>query len=174
VIGGAQAELPPREKKVTMKVPSIRLNSQKALSRHSLMPKNHGQAIDEGVMGYAYHSASIVNVGNVGENETFKNLFVRTCAATVSELCMPIWMYGKIVSLLNVEDAQENAFSPEEVESLRVLINQAGAVFERIHEGNLVSLQSVQLLASIHKCSLLQLKRPLALIHSTAVASCAA
>jgi PAS domain S-box-containing protein len=118
---------------------TIRLNSQKALSRQFRMPNNHTQRLDEGVVGYAYQSTSIVNIRNVSEDETFKTVFIRTCPSTVSELCMPIWMDGKIVSLLNIEDAQENAFSPEEVESLRVLLNEAGVVFERIRADNLHS-----------------------------------
>ena len=111
---------------------TIRLNSQKALSRKFRIPKNYSQALDKGVLGYAYQRDSIVNVGNIDDDETFKNLYVRNCSATASELCMPIRMNGKIVSLLNVEDPQENAFSPEEVKSLEVLLNEAGAVFERI------------------------------------------
>ena len=49
---------------------------------------------------------------------------------------MPIFAEGRIILLLNVEHSQENAFSPEEVEALRILLNDAGSLFNRIREDN--------------------------------------
>jgi PAS domain S-box-containing protein len=116
---------------------ALRLNTQKSLSRRFSIPRNYTQPLDEGLLGHAYKLQQAVNVGNVSLDETFSKLFIRACPLTVSELCIPILVDGKITSILNVEDPQENAFSPEEVESLRVLLTEAGAAFERIRADNL-------------------------------------
>jgi PAS domain S-box-containing protein len=114
---------------------SIVLNNQKAVSKHFQLPAKHRQRLDKGLLGLAYRQGQAVNVGNVEEG-VFREHFIKACPLTVSELCIPLRANGRIVALLNIEDHHENAFSPEEVRSLEVLLDEAGAVFERIRRDN--------------------------------------
>jgi PAS domain S-box-containing protein len=115
---------------------TLRLNNQKAVSKRLLITPGHSQRFTEGLLGWAYTNKAIINVPNVETDERSKNVFLRAIANTVSELCIPIMIEGRVVSLLNAEDPRENAFSPEEVESLSDLVSEAGAVFERIRRDN--------------------------------------
>jgi PAS domain S-box-containing protein len=79
---------------------------------------------DEGILGEAYRSNKTINIGNVLDRPNF----VRANERTMSELCIPISLGGKIRWLLNVEDEAENAFSEDEKGALEEIVDEVNSV----------------------------------------------
>jgi PAS domain S-box-containing protein len=86
--------------------------------------------IDRGLLGRAYREQTPVNAGDVNAEE-FRKDYNRTFKQTRSELCLPVVMHGKVSWLVNVEDPQRNAFAPEEVRELSLILTQVVALLER-------------------------------------------
>lgn len=101
------------------------------------------QAIDQGILGYVYRKGEDVNIGNVEKDLRFKDLFSRISQSTRSELCMPIKVGGSVYALLNIEDSKENAFAPEEVTALRLVLSEVETALEGFRSRKLQ--QSMQL-----------------------------
>jgi putative methionine-R-sulfoxide reductase with GAF domain len=75
------------------------------------------------VLGAVYQSQKPVNIGNLPHDAQFKNVAIRRFASlSLSELCLPITIRNRVCWMLNVEDSRENAFSPEEVAELEVIM----------------------------------------------------
>jgi PAS domain S-box-containing protein len=106
----------------------IRLLSQSASSDYAV-EEGYAQSMDKGILGYVCNTDQDVRIDNVNSDPQFKDVFVRLRRGTVSELCMPIRVNGRISALLNVEDKHENAFALEEQEKLRSLLDEIGGLF---------------------------------------------
>lgn len=102
----------------------IHLLEQAASNDKYLLAKNYEQKIDEGVLGYVSQHKAIVNIGNVDENEKFKDMYLHAVkpAHMKSELCIPITFSGTFW-LLNIEDQQIDAFHQEEQKEICTVMN---------------------------------------------------
>jgi PAS domain S-box-containing protein len=103
------------------------------------LPPEYIQPLDKGVLGVAFAENRDVKIDNIDADIRYRDIYVRSRNASKSELCMRIMVGGEIRWLLNIEDSQENAFSNEEKKTLRDLLDQVGALIERITTTNLIS-----------------------------------
>jgi len=116
----------------------IRLLSQSGSSVYAV-DDGYSQSMDKGILGYVCNTDQDVRIDNVTLDPLFKGSFVRLNRETLSELCMPIRVNGRISSLLNVEDKHENAFSEEEQENLRSLLDEIGGLFGAVWNKALIA-----------------------------------
>ncbi len=133
----------------------LRLLSQKAALDEYLIDPDYAQDLDTGIISHVYKTGEAVNIGNVKTSAQFKDLFVRAYSPTVSELCIPIKIDGKVVALLNSEDSRENAFSEEEKQALIEIMNELGAFLERLRlyevlEATLKSARDIVIVTDSH------------------------
>lgn len=117
----------------------IALQTQKSLSGNLALPVNYEQGLHDGVLGHVYRTGADANIRNVCRDPRFINMFLRVNSSTVSELCMPIRVGGAVYALLNIEDSKENAFAPEEVDALRLVLSEVETVIERFRNDQLIA-----------------------------------
>jgi PAS domain S-box-containing protein len=113
----------------------LRLISQKARNDHPdfLFPDKYEQPLDEGILGYVYRTKQPVNIPNLSEDASFKTIAKQMLKTkTVSELCLPVLMRGKVSWMLNLEDPRENAFSQEEVHELQTILEELKNLLEGV------------------------------------------
>jgi PAS domain S-box-containing protein len=116
----------------------IRLLSQSASPDYAV-DEGYSQSMDKGILGYVCKADQDVRIDNVRRDPQFKDSFVRLHRETLSELCMPIRVNGRVSGLLNVEDKHENAFSEEEQEKLRSLLDEIGGLFGAVWNKALIA-----------------------------------
>jgi PAS domain S-box-containing protein len=92
------------------------LKEQSAGSRGYLLPVGYEQDIETGLLGLAYRRSlngqpATVCVGNVLGDVPEAKHYVASNVLTRSELCIPIQIGGSVRWILNIEDAQKNAFT---------------------------------------------------------------
>lgn len=109
----------------------IRLLSQCSASAECRLPPGSTQPINQGVLGYVYHRREAVNITNVWTDPRFKGDSRPPVPGAVSVLCLPIVGEDRVRWLLNVEDAKENAFAPEEERALEILLAELAGLLER-------------------------------------------
>lgn len=109
----------------------IRLFSQQASSKAFRLPKDYKQRVDEGILGYVYRNKIAVNIGNVHIDPKFKRIYKEVSPSTLSELCLPISVDGKVCWLLNVQDSAENAFSEEEKKAMEGVLKEVSEFLQR-------------------------------------------
>jgi PAS domain S-box-containing protein len=105
----------------------LSLISQKARNDDPdlLFPDKYEQSLDEGILGYVYRTKRPVNITNLSEDVEFKTIAKQVLKTkTVSELCLPVLIRGKVCWMLNLEDPRENAFSQEEVDELQTILDE--------------------------------------------------
>lgn len=107
----------------------IRLLSQWSASPEFRLDEAYCLPMGKGILGRAYESDQDILIDNVSSDPRFKDAYVALRRATLSELCMPIRVNGRISSILNIEDRRENAFSDEEQEMLRNMLDEIGGLF---------------------------------------------
>jgi PAS domain S-box-containing protein len=117
----------------------IRLVSQSAVSPEFAIEEGYSQPIEKGILGYVCKTDQDVLIDDVTRDPQFKDLYVPLRRATLSELCMPIRVNGRISGVLNVEDKHENAFTEEEQEKLRSLLDEIGALFGAVWDKALIA-----------------------------------
>jgi PAS domain S-box-containing protein len=117
----------------------IRLVSQSAVSPEFAIDEGYSQSIEKGILGYVCKTDQDVLIDDVTRDPQFKDLYVPLRRATLSELCMPIRVNGRISAVLNVEDKHENAFTEEEQEKLRSLLDEIGALFGAVWDKALIA-----------------------------------
>jgi PAS domain S-box-containing protein len=125
--------------KVNEERETIALQTQVSRAGKLAIPADYEQGIDDGILGYVRRTGAEVNIGNVEKNPRFKKLFLRVNPSTVSELCMPINVEGAVYALLNIEDSKEDAFAPEEVDALKLVLREVEAVIERFRSAQLIT-----------------------------------
>ena len=91
----------------------------------------YAQHLDTGVLGYVYRHKTGVNIGNVKQDKTFKDMYISSVKKMTSELCLPIMRDDKVLWLLNIEDANEGAFSREEMNAIEDVLKEVSASLER-------------------------------------------
>ena len=118
---------------------TIVMQSQTSRLSELDLPEKYEQSVDEGVLGYVARTGEDVNIGNVATDPRFKTMFLPVNRSTVSELCMPISVDGRVYAVLNIEDSKENAFAPEEVRALRLVLSEVETVIERFRNEHLIT-----------------------------------
>ena len=115
----------------------IRLLSQSS-STEFQVEEGYSQSFDKGVLGYVCRTDQDVRIDNLPADPQFQDVFVALQRATLSELCMPIRVNGRISGILNVEDKRENAFADEEQKQLRSLLDEIGGLFGAVWDKALI------------------------------------
>jgi PAS domain-containing protein len=118
--------------KVNQKAGLIRLIDQAAIRPEYMIDKGYKRKINDGVLGEVIQNGKIVNIGDVTKDEKFKQKY-RSISDSVqmhSELCIPI-PFGGTLWLLNIEDEQIDAFSLEEQNELRRVMDEVGYYLEK-------------------------------------------
>jgi PAS domain S-box-containing protein len=117
----------------------IVVSSQCGISPEYSLPRDYCQRADNGILGYAYQNDRDVNVGNVETDPEFKNVYMHSPLPfpILSEACLRISTENGICALLNLEDRRENAFSSDDIDALREVLNEIAGVIERRRIDNL-------------------------------------
>lgn len=94
--------------------------------------KGYEQKIEDGVLGYVCQHRTVENIGNIQNDERFKEIYKNPLQGVTmrSELCIPI-TFGGALWLVNIEDEQIGAFSDEEQKELTRVMNEVGSFLER-------------------------------------------
>ncbi|HET7375786.1 MAG TPA: GAF domain-containing protein, partial [Anaerolineae bacterium] len=87
------------------------------------------QSMDVGLIGWAIKHAQIIVSGNVAAEPRYYTAPELT-ETIHSELCVPIIRNGEVIGLLNVEDLELNAFSPDDVRAMETLADQLAIAIE--------------------------------------------
>jgi PAS domain S-box-containing protein len=85
----------------------------------------------QGVLGWVYREQTGVRIGDVLNDEKFSRIYAPLLPATRSELCLPVTARGQVIWLLNVEDARQEAFAPEEEAGLRLILGELTCLLDR-------------------------------------------
>jgi PAS domain S-box-containing protein len=101
------------------------------------MPEAYTQPLDRGLLGLVYQSGKPVLLQDANENSNEARAFVRVASETMSQLCVPILLRGRLLWILSLEDPQANAFTSAQVEPIRRIIDQIEQVIDRMFQ-NLV------------------------------------
>lgn len=80
-----------------------------------------------GIMGYVAQTGQPILEGDVRTNPHY----FPGRPGTLSELCVPIWVGGKVVGVINLEAQRLHAFKIEHLSFLQTLAAQLGMVIER-------------------------------------------
>jgi len=122
------------------------------------IPPHYRQSVEDGMIGYAArHSQTLL------ANDVTREPHYICCLdgheTIAAELCVPILHSGQVIGVLDIQDTQAGAFSPEDVQAMETLADQLGIaiqnawLFEAIHQrvAELGALQevSLQLAASL-------------------------
>jgi PAS domain-containing protein len=110
------------------------------LAQHSeekdpvLLKEGYEQPIDKGILGRVVATSEAQNVGNVSEDPDY----IRGVQSheIISELCVPVQLRDAkdIRWIINVEDTRENAFSADELTTLREVAEEVCELMQRIAE----------------------------------------
>jgi PAS domain S-box-containing protein len=108
------------------------LQSQSPDQVEAALPENYSQPLETGVLGHVFRTGEDVRISDVSDDPVFKSIVVQPAALRDrrSELCMRITADGRTFALLNIEDFRENAFTHEEQEALRRLLDDLGVMIE--------------------------------------------
>jgi PAS domain-containing protein len=114
---------------------ALRLLAQHSEERDPvLLEEGYEQPIDKGILGRVVATSEAQNVGNVSEDPDY----IRGVQSheIISELCVPVQLRDAkdIRWIINVEDTRENAFSSDELTTLREVAEEVCELMQRIAE----------------------------------------
>lgn len=110
----------------------FRLLAEMPASRtSSLPPEFHEQPLNKGILGHVYKTRKARNVSDTSTGE-LANTFLQGWPEVRSELCLPIIWDDKVQWILDLEDERLDAFSTEEEEILRIIVDEAAFVLRRL------------------------------------------
>jgi PAS domain S-box-containing protein len=99
-----------------------------------VLEDDYTQDIDKGTLGRVYSTKEFVNLSNIKKDKKLGKPYVeRFRGKARSELCIPIVTNGALRWLLNIEDTHENAFSKNEIEDLKIIINEVVQFLKHRH-----------------------------------------
>ena len=104
------------------------------------MPEGYTQSIERGLLGLCYGRGDCVILKDFEDGSEEAKTYIRVAPEVRSELCIPIRLFKRVLSILNLEDRLSDAFTPIEVQKLQGVIQQMQATLERIFQ-NLVLVQ---------------------------------
>jgi PAS domain-containing protein len=114
---------------------ALRLLAQHSQEKDPILLKDgYEQPIDKGILGRVVATSEAQNVGNVRDDPDY----IRGVQShdVISELCVPVQLRDAkdIRWIINVEDTRENAFSSDELTSLREVAEEVCELMQRIAE----------------------------------------
>ena len=102
-------------------------NRLRPLSQAGLaLPEDFSIASNEGLVGRAFEKQETVIVGDVRLDDRYK----KGVENIISELCVPV-PGSRSRWVVNIESTLENAFAEEEVETVQMLVREAGSILDR-------------------------------------------
>jgi PAS domain S-box-containing protein len=101
----------------------------------SKIPEHYTQPLDQGMLGLAYRRREIVNLGDRHDGSEAATAYKEVAPETVSELCIPIKLRGRILWILNLEDPRRNAFNQPEIETLQRIVRHIDATIDHLFQG---------------------------------------
>jgi GAF domain-containing protein len=118
----------------------------------NVLKVGYRQPTSVGIMGWAVQQAETVLANDVGQDPRYHAL-PDQLEVIHSELAVPIIRNEKVIGVLNVEDLEYNAFSPDDVRAMETLAYQVAIAIEnaRLYEAanqrvaELVALQEISL-----------------------------
>jgi PAS domain S-box-containing protein len=110
----------------------FRLLHQRNLGKATPLREPFRQPLTVGILGRVYKTGRHVLIQDKPNDPEFRDVYLASVPGMVSELCLPIVIGGKTRWLLNIEDANQNAFSAEEVGELSALLGEVCSVLDRI------------------------------------------
>jgi PAS domain S-box-containing protein len=102
---------------------------QQASDRKFRLKRNYSIPASKGLVGKAFRTGQIVNVGNVKDRAQAPE-YVVGVKGILSELCVPVPGHP-IRWVVNIESQHENAFVEEEISTVEMLVREAGNILER-------------------------------------------
>jgi PAS domain S-box-containing protein len=117
----------------------LKLEAQHAKLAALRLPGEYEQHIDKGILGFVRKHRKPLNVSNILTDPQVSKLAIRINEATVSELAIPITVGGEVRAILNIEDNRANAFAPEEMDALVLILKEVEGVLDRFRSERLIS-----------------------------------
>jgi PAS domain S-box-containing protein len=104
------------------------------------IPAGYTQPLDRGLLGRAYHSgAPVILAARDDPDDEVARCFKAVAPETMSELCLPVRLRGRILWILNLEDRQRSAFAQPEVSTLQRIIAELEATLDRLFRSLVLS-----------------------------------
>jgi PAS domain-containing protein len=100
---------------------------------------DYTQPFSEGVLGLSYRTSKPVNMKDRHDGSEAAKAFKQVAPETVSELCIPITLRGRILWILNLEDSRRNAFADREIDTLKNIVDQVDKVVDHLFEGQVLN-----------------------------------
>lgn len=110
----------------------FQLMHQRNLGKATPLREPFTQPLTAGVLGHVYRTRSQVLIQDKPSDENFRGVYLASVPGMMSEFCMPIVIDEKVRWLLNIEDSNKNAFSPEEIDELTALVAEVSRFLDRI------------------------------------------
>jgi PAS domain S-box-containing protein len=107
------------------------------------MAPDYAQPLDKGMLGLTYRTGRHHILKDVKDGSKEAMRYVVGAKGMRSGLCIPIRLFKRILWILNVEDRHTEAFTPEEVKTLKRVIDQMQTTLDRMFQ-NLVLQQVLQ------------------------------
>ena len=110
----------------------LRAQHKRAKSDSELVLRSYRQPLDAGIMGRVYREKRREGE-NVGDTRLDPDYVVASGVTPyLSELCFPVYWRNEIRWILNIEDSDENAFSDEQREDIRRILDEVERVLDRM------------------------------------------
>jgi signal transduction histidine kinase len=114
-----------------------------------LVPRDHSQTLDEGLLGWTARHAETVLVNDVETDPRYVSHYPQQID-TQSEICVPIRIGENVMGVLDVQSDQPNAFDDSDVRVLETLAGQIAGAMEnaRLYQAERDAHQQVHELAT--------------------------
>jgi PAS domain S-box-containing protein len=105
----------------------------------SRIPADYTQPLDKGLLGLTYERGECINLKDRKDGSEAAKRFTEVAPETVSELCIPIKLRGRILWILNLEDPLKNAFAEPEIETIKSIVGQVDAMVDHLFGSQVLS-----------------------------------
>jgi PAS domain S-box-containing protein len=102
------------------------------------LPATYTQPLNVGLLGLAYEREKLVVVNDVNDGSEDAKHYHKMADEIRSELCIPIWLFGRILWILNVEDRRVGAFLPIDIETLEGVIRQMQVTLDHMFQRDIL------------------------------------
>ncbi|WP_158671946.1 GAF domain-containing protein [Bradyrhizobium guangdongense] len=110
------------------------------------LPDGYQQPIADGLLGRCLAKGEYIILSDVKDSASDEARFYVSALASAgklassrSELCIPIRLFNRVLWILNIEDDRKDAFTPQEVQTLKRVIDQIQSVLERTFQNTILS-----------------------------------
>jgi PAS domain-containing protein len=102
-------------------------------------PNDYTQPLGEGLLGLCYDRKDCVNLSDRNDGSVEARRFKEVSKTTVSELCIPIELRGRLLWIFNLEDSRRNAFNKPEIATLKDIVCKISTSIDHLFEGHILS-----------------------------------